>query len=104
MLSSVGDSGKMPCSEKALLENLWPTPPHSAAGIRTEPPVSEPMAKAHRPAAIATAEPPLDPPGVQCTRAFHGFHGTRWTKLMPPSANSLVHVLPKIMQPARRSA
>ena len=51
----------MPSMGKAAAENLCPNTPHSAAGMRTEPPVSVPSANAHRPAAMATADPPLDP-------------------------------------------
>lgn len=39
-----------------------PATPHSAAGIRIEPPVSVPSATGAAPMATATAEPPLDPP------------------------------------------
>ena len=36
--------------------------PHQAAGMRIEPPESLPSASSTSPAAIAAAEPPLDPP------------------------------------------
>ena len=42
-----------------------PTIPHSDAGWRIEPPVSEPSAKGAKPAATAAAEPPLEPPGTR---------------------------------------
>ena len=79
-----------------------PNTPQKAAGVRTEPPVSEPMAKAHMPAATATAEPLLEPPGARCVLASHGFHGVPRTLLMPaaPRANSTVLVLPMMTQPA----
>jgi hypothetical protein len=38
--------------------------PQSAAGILTDPPVSVPSAIGTRPAATATPEPLLDPPGA----------------------------------------
>ena len=41
---------------------LKPVSPHSAAGIRTEPPVSEPMAAAAMPSATDTAAPDEEPP------------------------------------------
>ncbi|MCY1208948.1 hypothetical protein D9M72_205840 [compost metagenome] len=41
-----------------------PLTPHSAAGWRTEPPVSVPVAAATRRAATAAAEPPEEPPGT----------------------------------------
>ena len=39
--------------------------PHSDAGIRTEPPVSEPSAKSQTPDAVAAAEPLDEPPGMR---------------------------------------
>ena len=41
-----------------------PTIPLYAAGLRVEPPVCEPSATGHMPAATTTAEPTLDAPGV----------------------------------------
>jgi len=46
----------------------------NAAGTRPEPAVSVPSAKATRPAATATAEPELDPPGMKA--GSNGFGGT----------------------------
>jgi hypothetical protein len=43
-------------------EGLRPTSPVAAAGMRTDPPPSDPGATGSRPAATATAAPPLDPP------------------------------------------
>ena len=39
--------------------------PFSAAGMRTEPPVSVPSATGHRSAATAAPEPALEPPGMR---------------------------------------
>jgi hypothetical protein len=44
---------------------LKPTIPQHAAGIRIEPPLSDPSAASARPAASAAAEPPLDPPAIR---------------------------------------
>src|SRR5688572_20391857 len=44
---------------------LRPTTPQSAAGWRTDPPVSEPRATGTIRAATAAAEPPDDPPGTR---------------------------------------
>ena len=44
---------------------LRPTIPDNAAGIRIEPPASEPSAIGTQPVATATAEPPDEPPAVQ---------------------------------------
>ncbi len=43
---------------------LTVTRPFCVAGDRSDPEVSVPIAAAHNPAATATAEPELDPPGV----------------------------------------
>src|SRR6267378_2147986 len=51
---------------------LKPTTPQNAAGVRSEPPVSEPWAIGPMPVASATAAPPLEPPQVSA-----GFHGLR---------------------------
>ena len=39
--------------------------PQSEAGMRTEPPVSEPSAKSQTPAAAAAADPLDEPPGMR---------------------------------------
>src|SRR5471032_2643932 len=50
---------------------LTPTSPVAAAGIRIEPPPSDPGATGNRPADTATAAPPLLPPAPSAR--FHGF-------------------------------
>ena len=84
---------------------LSPTIPHQAAGSRTEPPVSVPMATGARPAATATPEPLEEPPGVRCTARSQGFHGVPRCVLVPklPIANSTVWVLPRTIMPAAMS-
>ena len=47
--------------------------PQSEAGMRIEPPVSEPSAPGQRPAATATPDPEDDPPAIRWERASHGF-------------------------------
>jgi len=53
-----------------------PITPHSAAGWRIEPPVSDPKPSAAKPAATAAADPPDEPPGVKAallpSLRFHG--------------------------------
>jgi len=46
------------------IEDLKPTTLQNAAGLRREPPVSEPLATGTIPQANATAAPPEDPPQV----------------------------------------
>ena len=63
--SKLGASGKQPLSETSPKLGLKPTIPQQAAGIRMEPPESEPSAASARPATSAAAEPPLDPPAIR---------------------------------------
>src|SRR3984893_8912596 len=104
-LSSVGDSGNTPCVDQRPTVVLRPKTPHRAAGRRIDPPVSLPKANAQSPAATATADPLLDPPGRRATAASHGFFGVPLTVLVPagPKANSTVLVLPRMTHPACRS-
>ena len=78
-----------------------PTTPQKAAGMRSEPPVSEPWASGPMPVASATAAPPLEPPQVRA--GFHGFRVGPNTALnvLPPAPNSGVLVLPTTIAPAR---
>src|SRR5437763_10505627 len=84
---------------------LSPTTPHSAAGCRTEPPVSEPSAAGTMRAATAAAEPPDEPPATQSR-----FQGLRVgpnaeCSVDDPMANSSRFVLATMDQPlARRRA
>ncbi len=81
---------------------FMPTLPQKAAGMRTLPAPSVPMLSWPRPAAIAAAVPPEDPPGVRV--------GSQGLRLMPVSGelvsalhpNSGVVVLPNIAAPASR--
>src|SRR4051812_20698012 len=82
---------------------LSPTTPQSAAGWRTEPPVSEPRAAGTMRAATATAEPPDEPPGTRV-----GSHGLRAgpnaeCSVDEPIANSSRFVLPTTLHPPARS-
>ena len=61
---------------------LKPTTPQNDAGMRIEPPMSEPVARVAMPAARAAAEPPDEPPGLKA-----GFQGLRVT---PQSRDSVI--------------
>ena len=63
-----------------------------------EPPVSSPRDVAHRKAAVAAPEPPLDPP-VRRSR-FHGLRGGLNRSKPAPMANSVMLVLPSSTAPA----
>jgi hypothetical protein len=74
--------------------------PQHAAGPRIEPPVSVPVAPAHRKAATAAPEPPLDPPGERSSA--HGFFVGPYHGLLvvEPAANSWALHLPTRTAPA----
>ena len=84
-------------------DGLIPKTPQKAAGIRTDPAPSLPMAAGPRPAATAAAAPPLEPPAVRSSR--HGLRAGPLTLLpeSPFQPNSLVVVLPRSGAPASRS-
>ena len=73
---------------------LNPTTPHQAAGIRIDPPESVPRARSTSPAAIAAAEPPLEPPARRPgARGFGTVPKCGFCEEMP-YANSCRFVLP----------
>src|SRR5947209_9939855 len=87
---------------------LIPTMPQVAAGDTIDPFVSVPTARAHSPAATATAEPELDPLGFR-SRAC-GLRVCPPRPLQPLTecvdrkfAHSLRFVLPSMTTPALRS-
>ena len=85
-------------------EGFTPTRPQAAAGIRTEPPPSEPGAKGSSRAATATAAPPLDPPAPR--ERSHGLRagGPASVSVYDGSPNSGVLVLPRLTPPASSRA
>ncbi len=81
---------------------LKPTTPLKAAGMRIEPPMSEPLARVAVPLASAAPDPPDDPPTPNS-----GFHGLRVTPqrrecVKPAQLNSGVVVRAWTMPPAAR--
>ena len=61
-VSNRAQSGTTPCKEIRPLVVFSPTKSFHAAGIRTDPPVSEPNAIGARPKATEAAAPEEDPP------------------------------------------
>src|ERR1043166_6409146 len=57
--SKVCTFGQTPTRLTRPCVGLRPTMPQKAAGLRMDPPVSEPSATVHIPAAAAAADPPL---------------------------------------------
>ena len=72
-VSSVRESGVTPKRLVKPKVGFIPVSPHSADGMRIEPPVSVPSARGAKPAATAAPEPALEPPGIRSS--FHGLLG-----------------------------
>ena len=73
--SRVNESGNAPVSGTRACVGLNPVMPHSADGMRTEPPVSEPIVAAAMPSVTLTAPPDVEPPGMRFALRSHGFSG-----------------------------
>jgi hypothetical protein len=84
-------------------EGRRPTTPHSAAGMRSEPPVSEPVAIGSMSTARAAAEPPEEPPAF--SRGSNGLPVAPHTglRVFAPAPMSGTLVLAVTMAPAARS-
>jgi len=69
-------------------EGRMPTTPQKLAGLRSDPPRSEPCATQAMPVASATAAPPEEPEAESAV--FHGLRVTPKTslKVWPPAPNS----------------
>ena len=80
-----------------------PTTPHSAAGMRSEPPVSEPVHSGSRSHASAAAEPPEEPPALSA--GLNGLPVAPHTglRVLAPAPMSGTLVLAVTMAPARFS-
>ncbi len=80
-------------------EGRRPTTPHSEAGRRKEPPVSEPVARLTKFEASAAADPPDEPPAVKL--GLNGLPVAPQTglRLFPPAPCSGTLVLPRTMAP-----
>jgi hypothetical protein len=74
-VSSVVDSGRAPSDGTSRAVLLKPTIPLSAAGMRIEPPVSEPSPMKAAPLATEIAAPDEEPPGMRCVAGSHELAG-----------------------------
>src|ERR1017187_5200074 len=92
-------SGIIPSLLNTPLLGRWPTTPQRAAGARTDPAVSVPIAAMHIPAATAAAEPDEDPPAMRLTSQGFFTAPNALTIPLPPNANSWRLVLPTITAP-----
>ena len=73
--------------------------PQNEAGWRIDPPVSVPVAIAHRSAATADAEPPDEPPGTLFCPQGLRVGPKKLFSLEEPIANSSQFVLPNVTAP-----
>ncbi len=83
-------------------DGLRPTRPLQLAGMRIEPPPSLPCATGTIPVATATADPPLDPPGVR--EVSHGLSVGPYAtgSVVGTRPSSGVFVRPQQTNPASR--
>jgi hypothetical protein len=100
--SSDDANATSPYRDTSPYVGFTPTTPHSAAGCRIEPPVSEPNANGANPAATAAAEPPLEPPGTRDGSCGLRVGPNAEFSVDEPIANSSRFVLPMITAPASR--
>jgi len=82
---------------------LIPTTPQWEAGCRMEPPVSEPSAPRHIPAATEAADPPLEPPGTRLRSQGFLVGLNPEFSVDEPMANSSILSLPAVTAPAALS-
>jgi hypothetical protein len=93
---SVGQDGTRPNDGRS------PTTPQNDAGLRSEPPMSEPSASGTIPARTAHAAPPLDPPAERAGSIGLRVVPKTVLKVCDPAANSGTLVLPMVTAPAAR--
>ncbi len=100
-VSNLAQSGTTPSSDSKPLVVLRPTRLFHAAGIRTEPPVSEPIPAAASPKATEVAAPEEEPPGASAGSFTLGGVAVTGFRPRPENANSVIWVLPRQTSPAR---
>ena len=71
----MNESGNAPSRGTRRAVGFQPVTPHSAAGPRMEPRVSEPSDITAMPSAWATAAPEDEPPGTRPILRSYGFFG-----------------------------
>ncbi len=106
-VSSVVESGTAPSVGTRRAVPLKPTTPWSAAGMRIEPPVSEPSATQAAPVATDAAPPDVEPPGMRGVGSSASVAGLASTgkcglRPTPENANSDMWVRPTKAAPAAR--
>jgi hypothetical protein len=81
-----------------------PTTPHKAAGMRSEPPVSDPVHKGSMPVASAAADPPDDPPAFRLGSKGLPVAPQTGLRVLAPAPMSGTLVLAVTIAPARAGA
>jgi len=77
--SRVRDNGNTLSRGMRRAVGLNPVRPHRAEGMRTDPPVSVPIAKAAMSSVTETAAPEDEPPGIRPVARSHGLRGvSKW--------------------------
>lgn len=82
-VSSVVESGSAPSVGTSRAVLLKPTIPFSAAGMRIEPPVSEPRPMKAAPVATEIAAPDDEPPGMRGVVRSLALAGVPWCGFTP---------------------
>src|SRR5690606_31519261 len=86
-------------------EPFNPVRPHQEEGMRTDPPVSVPKAAGTSPAAMAEAEPLLEPPEKNTSSTLMGLSGRpKGLTPQPLIANSVVWLFPAMIAPSLTKA
>ena len=101
--SKVGQAPSSPVVSTRPNVGLRPTHPHIAAGMRTLPPVSLPVAATTRRAATAAADPPLEPPAIRARSRGLCVVPKNGLIVVTPPPSSWVLVLPRSTVPASAS-
>src|SRR5690606_148339 len=100
--SRVALSGTTPSSDTSPHDGFSPTRPQAAAGIRIDPPVSDPPVPRLIPVATEIADPPLDPPGERVVSIGWCAGPNPESSVVVPIANSCMLHLPTRTAPAAR--
>src|SRR6056297_2734685 len=99
-VSNFAQSGTTPPSDTRPDVVFRPTRSFQADGMRTDPPVSDPIPQAARSKATLAAAPDEDPPGTAPASLILGDVAAIGFKPMPEKASSLICVLPRQTSPA----
>ena len=103
-VSCVVESGTTPSHDIAPAVVFNPASQFHPAGMRTEPPVSEPIPAAASPRAVETAAPEEEPPGARSGSKALGGVAVIGLTPRPEKASSDMWVLPRQTSPTAVAA